>query len=108
MTKTELRKIYLDRRGSLSFEEREARSGLITDRFFEKFDLSLVRNLHCFIPIEKFYEIDTAPIFNKIWIEFRSIRTSAPRLDREAGDLQHHLYTPETKLLENFWGIREP
>jgi|SRR5688572_3289159 5-formyltetrahydrofolate cyclo-ligase len=108
MTKTELRKIYLDRRGSLSFEEREARSERISDRFFEKFDLGAVKHLHCFVSIEKFNEVDTAPIFNKIWSEFPSIRTSAPRVDREVGELQHHLYTPETRLLENFWGIREP
>jgi 5-formyltetrahydrofolate cyclo-ligase len=108
MTKAELRKMYFDQRRSLSVEEIGTRSRRIADRFFESFELSAVGNLHCFISIEKFNEIDTSPIFKKIWNEFPSIRTFAPRLDREAGELHHHVYTLETKLVENAWGIREP
>ena len=108
MTKAELRKLYLGRRASLSVKEKAHQSQLIADRFFDEFDLSLVKNLHCFIPIEKFNEVDTSTIFKKVWDEFPSIRTSAPRLDRETGDLQHHNYALQTNLIENAWGIREP
>jgi len=108
MTKAELRKTFLDRRGSLSVAERVARSRLIADRFFEKFDLSSVKNFHCFISIEKFNEVDTSPILQKIWDEYPAIRTFAPRLERDAGELRSHVYRPETKLVENVWGIREP
>ena len=108
MTKAELRKKCLDERGSLSVDEMEAGSRLIAVRFFERFDLSEVRNLHCFISIKKFNEIDTSLIFKRIWKDFPSIRTSAPRLDREHNELKHYVYKSETKLLENVWGIREP
>ena len=108
MTKAELRKLYLGQRASLSIKEKAEKSGSIADRFFEEIRSRLVRNLHCFISIEKFNEVDTSTIFEKIWNEFPSIRTSAPRLDREAGDLQHHNYALQTKLIENAWGIREP
>jgi len=108
MTKAQLRKIYLEQRGSLSLKEIEARSRLITDRFFEAFDLSIVKNLHCFISIEKFNEVDTSAIFQTIWNEFPAIRTFAPRLDREVVELQHLNYRAETVLDENVWGIREP
>jgi len=108
MTKAELRKTFLDRRGSLSVAERVARSRLIADRFFEKFDLSSVKTFHCFISIEKFNEVDTSHIFIKIWNEFPAIRTFAPRLDRVIDELTHHIYRSETELAENIWGIREP
>jgi 5-formyltetrahydrofolate cyclo-ligase len=108
MTKAELRKIYHDKRGSFSVEEIGAQSRPIADRFFEKFDLSSVENLHCFISIDKFKEIDTSPIFERVWSDFRSIQTSAPRLDRERNELEHCVYTAETELAENAWGIREP
>jgi 5-formyltetrahydrofolate cyclo-ligase len=108
MTKAELRKIYLDQRRSLSVEEAKARSRSITDLFFEKFDLSSVKNVHCFISIEKFNEVDTSAIFQKIWNQFPSIRTLAPRLDREVVGLRHLIYRAETVLEENVWGIREP
>ncbi len=108
MTKAELRKNYLDQRASLSVDEIEAWNRLIADRFFERFDLSEVRNLHCFISIKKFNEIDTSLIFKRIWKDFPSIRTSAPRIDREHNELKHYVYKSETKLLENVWGIREP
>ena len=108
MTKAELRKLYLGRRASLSVNEKVEQSQLIARLFFEKFDLSLVRNLHCFISIERFNEVDTSPIFKEVWDVFPSIRTSAPRLDREAGELDHCAYTLETSLIENAWGIREP
>jgi 5-formyltetrahydrofolate cyclo-ligase len=108
MTKAQLRKIYLDQRRSLSVEEAKARSRSITDLFFEKFDLSSVKNLHCFISIEKLNEVDTSAIFQKIWNEFPTIRTLAPRLDREVVGLRHLIYRAETMLEENVWGIREP
>jgi len=108
MTKAELRKIYLDQRRSLSVEEAKARSRSITDLFFEKFDLSPVKNLHCFISIEKLNEVDTSAIFQKIWNEFPTIRTLAPRLDRDVVGLRHLIYRAETMLEENVWGIREP
>ena len=108
MTKAELRKIFLDKRGSLSVEEIEALSRSVADLFFEKLDLNGVTDLHCFISIEKFNEVDTSPIFNRLWKQFPSIRTSAPRLDRETRELQHHVFKSETNLVENVWGIREP
>jgi len=108
MIKAELRTIYLNKRRTLSVEARETNSLLIADRFFERFHLDAAQTLHCFIPIEKFGEIDTTPIFTKIWNEFPWIRTSAPRLDRATNELRHHIYRSESKLLENVWGIREP
>lgn len=108
MSKSELRKIYIEKRGSLSAERRAQFSRRIADRFFDNFDLTQIKALHCFVRIEKFHEIDTMPIFERIWREFPHIRTLAPRVDFQIGEIENIIFTPETELLENSWGIREP
>ncbi len=108
MTKSELRKIYLEKRRSLSVEEVAERSRKIADRFFESFDLSKVKTLHCFIPIAKFNELDTSLIYKKIWTDFRAVKTLAPRINVETSEMESLIFGPETQLVENEWGIPEP
>ena len=108
MTKSELRKIYLEKQRSLSPATRTAKSRQITENFFQNIDLGDVRTLHCFIPIEKFNEIDTMPIFERLWREFPRIRTVVPRVDIETGELRSLHFASETELVANAWDIREP
>jgi 5-formyltetrahydrofolate cyclo-ligase len=108
MLKAALRKIYLARRKALSAQERSEKSLRITANFFQNFDLSKTRYLHCFLPIEKFNEIDTKIIFEKIWRGFPNLKTLAPRVDFQTGEIENVIFTPETKLVENVWKIREP
>lgn len=108
MTKSELRKIYLAKQTSLLPEVRTRKSQKIADQFFEDFDLGPIDFLHCFIAIEKFNEIDTAPIFHRLWAEFPHITAVVPRVDFETGEMQHLKFTPETELVKNAWEIHEP
>ena len=108
MTKSELRKIYLERQRSLSADETAAKSRHIADRFFESFDLSQVKNLHCFLQIAKFNEIDTSLIYEKIWADFPAVRTIAPHANVETGEMENRLFTAETQFVESRWGISEP
>ena len=108
MTKSELRKIYLEKRGDLSPAVRAEQSRRIAELFFEHFDLVRIRNLHLFITIEKFREVDTSPILSRIWSDFSHIRTSAPRVDFATGEMESVVFTAESELIENSWGIREP
>src|SRR5436190_21993333 len=98
MTKSELRKIYLEKRRNISADELASESQRIAARFFESCDLSSVRVLHCFIPIAKFYEIDTSLIYGRIWSDFPEIETVVPRADLEGGAITHVTFTPATKL----------
>jgi len=107
MKKSDLRKIYFDRRNSLAPDETAEMSRRIADRFFSEFDLDAVTTLHCFISIPKFNEVDTSVIFARLWSEFPHIHTLNPRVDPAADRLEHLLYTPQTRLTENSWGIRE-
>ncbi len=108
MTKAELRTIYLERRRSLSVEDTAKSSRLIANRFFGSFDLATIRSLHCFIPIAKFNEIDTALIFRKVWSDFPATRTVAPRVNRETDELQNLVFASDTELVESPWGVGEP
>lgn len=108
MTKSELRKHYLEKRKGLNAVAVAEMSLLIADHLFTSFDLSVIKTLHCFISISKFNEIDTSIIFQKVWSDFPDIDTLAPRMDRSIDELEHLPHTAASETLENSWGIREP
>ncbi|MEO7658716.1 MAG: 5-formyltetrahydrofolate cyclo-ligase [Pyrinomonadaceae bacterium] len=108
MTKSELRKIFRRRGASLTRTETAELSRQIADKLFGSVQLAGVGTLHCFILIEKFNEIDTSLIFDRVWSDFPSIRTAVPRINPSNGELENYLYDAQTPLIENRWGIREP
>ena len=108
MTKAELRKIYLAKQRSLLPEIRAENSSRISGHFFSGFDLAEISVVHCFIAIEKFNEIDTTLIFQRLWREFPHITTVVPRVDFKTGKMLSLEFTPETGLVKNIWGIHEP
>ena len=108
MTKAELRKQILARRGALSPDERRDLSGRIADSFFTHFDLASVSYLHLFIPIERFNEVDTRPILERIWHEYPYVVTVVPRVDFEENELANLRFDPDTEVVQNSWNIAEP
>ncbi len=108
MTKAELRKIYLAKQKSLSLFERKQKSEQITDGFFVNLDLNKINFLHCFLPIEKFNEIDTNFIFQKIWRDFPQIETLVPRINLQTDKIENLIFAPETEIVKNAWEIFEP
>jgi len=108
MTKSELRKIYLAKRQMLAPSEREANSAEITSNFFANFDLTDINFLHCFIPIERFAEVDTRPIFQRVWTDHPHVQTVVPRVDHESEELESLKYGPDVELVESRWNIGEP
>lgn len=108
MTKAELRKTFLARQKAFSVEEREVKSFAIAELFFQSFDLSKTNFLHCFLPIEKFNEIDTRPIFERIWRDFDFVQTLVPRVDFQTGEIENLKFSIETVTAKNAWNISEP
>ena len=108
MTKSELRKIYVEKRRSLSAADRAAASSEIANMFFNSFDVNAIRFLHCFISIENLNELDTAPIFERIWANFPQIRTVVPHVNSVSGEIESLTYSPETEMGTGRWHIREP
>lgn len=108
MKKKELRKTFLERQKELDKAERDRRTAQVVKSLFENFDFTETRFLNCFITLEKNNELDTFEIFQKIWREFPQITTSAPRINRDQDVLEIVVCSPETKYVENSWGILEP
>ncbi len=108
MTKSELRKIYLKERKTLASEEIKQKSLQIAEVFFQSFDLRRIKFLHCFLPIEKFNEIDTRMIFERVWREFPQIETLVPRVNFQTNELENLKFTPRTELALSNWQIHEP
>lgn len=108
MNKSELRKIHLAERKKISPDERKEKSRLIAERFFRFFDLNKIKYLHCFLPIEKFYEVDTRIILEKIWREFPQITTLAPRVNFQTQEIENLRFALGIELLENRFQIHEP
>ena len=108
MTKSELRKSYLAKRQLLSPAERDVANAEIIANFFNNFDLSEIKVLHCFISIEKFGEVDTRPIFQRVWNNFSNVTTVVPRINHLTEELESLLYGPDIELVYDRWHIGEP
>ena len=108
MTKSELRKTYLAKQKKLSAAERTEKSRQISNLFFQNLDLSRINFLHCFLPIEKFNEIDTKTVFQTVWQKFPHIQTVVPRVNFQTNAIENIRFTRDTKLIKNVWEIDEP
>jgi len=108
MTKAELRKTYLAKQLSLSLAERADKSRRVADNILANVKLSKISFLHCFISVERFNEIDTTPIFERIWNESPNVVTVVPRVNFQNGKMENLKYTAETELVQNTWEIYEP
>lgn len=108
MTKAELRKIFLANQKAFSADEREVKSFAIAELFFQKFDLSKIEFLHLFLPIEKFREIDTRPIFERVWRNFPHVETLVPRVNFQTNEIENLKFSVATETAKNVWHIHEP
>ncbi len=64
--------------------------------------------MHCFLPIEKFNEIDTKIIFEKLRQDFPHVETLVPRVNFQTGEIENLRFTLVTELKQNQWQIFEP
>jgi 5-formyltetrahydrofolate cyclo-ligase len=108
MTKSELRRSCLAKRQLLPVDEHELASAHIAVRFFQVFDLSKIKVLHCFVSVPRFGEVDTRPIFQRVWSEFPDVETVVPRINHGRNELESLRYGPDTELTFNRWQIGEP
>lgn len=108
MNKAELRKIFLDKRKNLAPAQHAEKSALIAARFFEIFDAPKIEYLHCFLPIEKFGEINTRLILERIEREFPHVVTVAPRTDFAAREMESVRFDSARPLARSVFGIDEP
>jgi 5-formyltetrahydrofolate cyclo-ligase len=106
MTKSELRKLYLQKRLSLTEGEYSRLSQQISQQFFSNIDLSPTKVIHTYLPIAKNREPNTWLIIDRIRKDFPKIRISLPKV---RNNILENFYFEELRQLEkNEWDILEP
>jgi 5-formyltetrahydrofolate cyclo-ligase len=105
MTKSELRKAFLQKRLALREAECHQLSRQICDHFFFSVDVSFVKVLHIFLPIEKKNEPNTWLIIDRLQREFPNVHLSIPKVN---GDINNFYFEGLHQLENNIWGIPEP
>ncbi len=108
MTKSRVRKIYLEKQKSLSEAERNERSRRVANQFFEHFNLDDIKFLHVFLSIEQNREVETSIIYRRLWRDFPEVTTTVPRVNFPTMTLENLRFTRETNLVKNRWDISEP
>lgn len=105
MKKAFLRKIYKQKRQELLPEEIEKFQKSIYQQI-ENLDLRDVKNVHLFLSLKKFKEIDTQPIINFFRKHNKQIIVS--KSDFTNNTLTHFILETGTKIELNKYGIPEP
>ncbi|MBO6183257.1 MAG: 5-formyltetrahydrofolate cyclo-ligase [Chryseobacterium sp.] len=104
MKKSELRKIYLEKRKNLSQDEVFFLSEKIFTNFINYFKPISEQKVHIFIPIEKFKEMNT-----QVFIDYflsRNIKVFVPKIV-DAKLISVEIFS-DTQFETNNWGISEP
>lgn len=104
MKKAELRKKYLTKRSELEKTQVQLWSKQIFEVLIKNFPLQASQNLHIFLSIDKFNEVQTKDFIEYCWN--REINVFVPKM--EAGQLKSIQIFPETVFTKNSWGILEP
>ena len=104
MFKKDLRKIYLEKRMTLSKDEVNFLSEKIFDKFILQFNVIENQKVSIFLPISKFNEINTLEFIKFLWS--KRVNVFIPKIIDK--DLNSIKFTSETILIENSWGILEP
>jgi 5-formyltetrahydrofolate cyclo-ligase len=108
MNKAELRKIYLQKRQTLSEAEYAQLNFQLYQQFFANIDLSFIKVIHTFLPIASKHEPDTWLIIDRLRREFPHIRISIPKTDSRSNILENFYFEGLHQLVTTAWGIQEP
>ncbi len=106
MTKADARIDLLQKRAALPEGEYHQLNFQLYQQFFSLVDLSGVRCLHIFLPIEGKREVDTWPIIDRLRREHEHIRLSIPKVN--GSELESFYFEGIHQLKKNKWGILEP
>jgi 5-formyltetrahydrofolate cyclo-ligase len=107
MNKREIRQQFLGQRQSLTSAAYAQLNLQLYQLFFASIDLSFVRILHTYLPIERNKEPDTWAIVDRIRREFVNVRIVVPRANTN-GELENFYFEGLHQLETSAWGIQEP
>lgn len=104
MRKSEIRKVYLEKKESLTETEVLTLSAKIFHNFISEFSLEANQKIHCFLSIPEKGEVDTS-LFLNYFFEHK-IRVFVPKIVKVK--LIALEINNDTPLIQNAWGIKEP
>jgi 5-formyltetrahydrofolate cyclo-ligase len=107
VNKSELRKLYLQKRQELSPEEMDIKALTIVWNF-SGLDFTQVKYLHLFYPIAKKLEFNTISLANWIRNIHPEIKLVLSKSDHTTNTLSHFIWEPDTPLTVTPFGITEP
>ncbi len=105
MLKLDIRKIFLQKRRSLSKSVVIELNKKI-EQLFSKFLTEEIKTVHIYLPIRSKNEIDTWPIIHSLWA--KNIRVVVPVMNPQKNTLNSALLTRDTQLVDNKWKVPEP
>ena len=108
MNKSDLRKAYLERRRSISYETHSEQSSKISRNLFAAIDPGTLKAIQSFISMRHFGEVETQLVLEYFWESHPDVLTTAPRIDDVSGEIESVIFQRETPLVENKWKIPEP
>jgi len=108
MRKSELRKLFKEKRSRLSDEELNQKSRSVLEKIFDFVDFAKASYVHIFLPIERLREIDTLPIILRIQREFPEITLCVPRIREKENDMESVVLRDPSVTTINHRGIPEP
>lgn len=104
--KAKIRKLYLQKRKQLTDKERSIYSDEIYHQLFNKFDFNN-KIVSLFLPINKFKEINTYPIFDRLTKSNNTtVGLSVSNTIKSSMELKK--WSEDIIIKENEWGIPEP
>ena len=108
MNKEVLRKVFLEKRLTLSTREWERRSQLLEDLFFNNIDLSSIQILHVYLPIEDRKEPQMWNLLGRLKEEYPEVKVCVSKTIWKDHSLVHYLLEGPDQLKLSKYGIPEP
>ena len=108
MNKENLRKNFIAKRLLLNQTDYEQHSQMVCNRLFALFNFEQFSCVHLFLPILKQKELDTFKIVRRLAREYPHVKTVVPVSQVHRPIMESAVYTPQTVLGYNQWGIPEP
>lgn len=105
MEKSQIRKIFKNKRSLLSHSQLEEKSRSITEKVLTKFQIT-AKTVSIFLPIERYKEVNTFFLIDEL-LKNENIMC-IPKSNFKLNTLEHIAYNDQTILETNQYGIPEP
>ncbi|MEO6221524.1 MAG: 5-formyltetrahydrofolate cyclo-ligase [Ginsengibacter sp.] len=105
--KSELRKIYREKRKKLSAKEIAIRCDLILINF-QKINLPFISCAHTYIASQKLGEVETLQLVKYLQFQNPGVKIIVPKIDIVSGSLEHFHFADNMEMIDSLFGIPEP